>query len=189
MPRLFVAVELPHPLREAVAGLQSPLQGARWLKAYSLHLTFAFIGEVDDAAQGSIEVALNAVTAPPLPLNLQGLGCFPRRGAPRVLWTGASPETELVSLADAVREALRRAGLAPERRPFAPHVTIARFRRPPPGQELKQFLDAFSTFQTSPVDVASFHLFSSELRPSGAQYRQEATFPLTGAPPDGFEAG
>ena len=182
MTRLFVALRLPDPLRQAVGELQSRLRSARWLKEDGLHLTLAFIGAIDRLAQGRIETALGTVTAPSLRMELHGLGCFPPRGDPRVLWTGASPKTELISLAQAVRRSLGSAGFTPERRNFIPHVTIARFRHPPPRTELERYLGANALFRTSEVDVASFHLFSSELRHSGAQYTIEATFPLRSAP-------
>ena len=182
MPRLFVALRLPDPLRAAVEELQSGLRTARWLDGDGLHLTLAFIGEVEGSAQLRIDAALGDVTARALRMELHGLGCFPPRGAPRVLWTGASPKAELASLARSVRHALGRAGPTPERRRFTPHVTIARFRRPPSAVELERYLGAHSLFRTPPTDVASFHLLSSKLRSSGAQYTIETTYPLTSMP-------
>ena len=185
MPRLFVALQLPDPLRDAVQVLQSGLRNARWLTEDGLHLTLAFIGEVDGSMQPRIETALAGVTAPALRTELHGIGCFPPRGAPRVLWTGASPKSELVLLAQAVRRALGRAGLTLERRRFMPHVTIARFRRPPPPSDLERYFGAHSLFRSPGSDVAAFHLFSSVLRSSGARYTIEATFPLRDAPLEG----
>ena len=182
MSRLFVALELPEPLRQAVHELQFGLRGARWLDGDSLHLTLAFIGEVDSSARHRVEAALGDVTAPSFRMELHGLGCFPPRGAPRALWTGVSPKAGLASLAQAVRHALGRAGFTPERRKFIPHATIARFRRPPSPADMERYLGAHSLFRTPRADVASFHLFSSALRSSGARYTIETTFPLTGAP-------
>ena len=181
MPRLFVALQLPDSLEQDVGALQSGLRSARWLSEDALHLTLAFIGEVDGSAVRRIEAALGTVTAPVLRMELHGLGCFPPRGAPRVLWTGASPKDELVALAGTVRRALGRAGVTPARRKFMPHVTIARFRRPPSPGEMERYLVSRSLFRTPPVEVAAFHLFSSVLRPSGARYTIEATIPLTEA--------
>lgn len=182
MPRLFVALRLPEAVKQTVHELQFGLRNARWLNEDGLHLTLAFIGEVDNSAQRRIETALGDVTAPVLAMELHGLGCFPPRGAPRVLWTSASPKAELEVLARAVRRTLVHAGLTPERRKFMPHVTFARFRRPPPSTELERYLGAHSLFRTSRAEVATFHLFSSVLRSSGARYTIEATFPLTCAP-------
>ena len=185
MPRLFVALELPEVLKEAIGTLQVGLRDARWLDADALHLTLAFIGEVDGAAGRRIEEALSRVEAPPVEVELHGLGHFPLRGSPRVLWTGASPAAELGALATAVRRALARAGYPPERRKFAPHVTIARFRRPPPPPALQGYLGTYALFRTPAVPVASFRLLSSVLRPSGARYAIKADFPMIGVPPPG----
>ena len=144
MPRLFVGLELPESLKQAIAGLQCGLRDARWLDEDGLHLTLAFIGDVDGSARRRIEEALSRVEAPSLEVELHGLGHFPLRGSPRVLWTGASPAAELRFLAAAVRRELSRAGYPPERRKFAPHVTIARFRRPPPPPALQDYLGAYA---------------------------------------------
>ena len=185
MPRLFVALELPEVLKRAVGDVQVGLRGARWLDADALHLTLAFLGDVDPSDQSRIEAALDRVEAPALAVELHGLGHFPHRGPPRVLWTGAAPAEALGALAASVRRELARAGFAPERRKFAPHVTIARFRRPPPPPALQDYLGAHSLFRSSAAPVGSFRLLSSVLRPSGARYTLEADFPLTAAPSSG----
>ena len=183
MPRLFVALELPELLKEAIGEIQAGLRDARWLDEDGLHLTLAFIGEVDGSAHRRIEEALSRVEAPSLDIELHGLGHFPLRGSPRVLWTGASPVAEIGFLAAAVRRELARAGYPPERRKFAPHVTIARFRRPPPPPALQDYLGAYALFRTPAAPVATFRLVSSVLRPSGARYAVEAEFLLGGGHP------
>ena len=104
--RLFVGLDLPDALKEAVAELQLGLPGARWMGAEGLHLTLAFIGEVDGSARRRIADALAPVQASPLGISLHGLGHFPPRGPLRVLWTGASPARALGSLSRGVRRAL-----------------------------------------------------------------------------------
>ena len=168
----------PRSLTQAVGDLQLGLRDARWLDPDGLHLTLAFIGEVDRSAQARIEIALDGVEAPALEVELHGIGHYPLRGSPRVLWVGASPARELGALAASVRRALARAGYPPERRKFAPHVTIARFRRPPPAPALQDYLGTFSLFRTPAVEVGSFRLLSSRLLPSGARYTTEADYPL-----------
>lgn len=185
MPRLFVGLALPADLKRAIGEIQGGLRDARWVDEDGLHLTLAFIGEVDGSARLRIEEALSRVEAPSLGIALHGLGHFPLRGKPRVLWTGASPAAELGSLAAAVRRALVRAGFPPERRKFAPHVTIARFRRPPPPPALQDYLGTYALFRTRAAPVASFRLLSSVLRPSGARYAIEAEFPLVTDPSSG----
>lgn len=183
MPRLFVGLDLPGALKQAAGVLQTGLRDARWLDPDGLHLTLAFLGDADPSAQRRIEDALAGVEAPRLDVTLHGLGHFPPRGALRALWTDAAPAAELGALAAAVRRAAARAGLPPERRKFSPHVTIARFRRPPPPAALQEYLAAHSLFRSPAAAVTSFHLLSSVLRPSGARYTTEAVFPLAGEPP------
>ena len=77
VPRLFVAVGLPDSFKAAVRQLQSGLPNARWVQADSLHLTLAFIGDVNEGTQRGIEAGLNSVSAPALDLNISGLGRFP----------------------------------------------------------------------------------------------------------------
>ena len=182
MPRLFVALQLPDSLKQAVGELQSGLRSARWLDEDALHLTLAFIGEVDGSAVRGIADTLETVAEPAPRIGLHGIGCFPPRGVPRVLWIGASPRDEIVSLARTVRRALERAGVTLERRKFMPHVTIARFRRRPSRTEMERYLAARSLFRTPRTEVAAFHLISSVLRYSGARYTIEATTPLERAP-------
>jgi len=180
LPRLFVALDLPPELKAAARSLQFGLRNARWLDDAGLHLTLVFIGEVDVPVVERIEDALAEVEADPIRLELHGLGCFPGRGDPRVLWTGAAPKAELAALAAAITRVLRPVGVAPKRRRFTPHVSLVRFRRPPPRIDLERYLSVHSLFRSPPCKVASFHLYSSILHPSGARYTIEATYPLTG---------
>ncbi len=178
MPRLFVALDLPPELKAAARGLQFGLRNARWLDDAGLHLTLAFMGEVDGSVVERVEGALAEVEANSMRIELHGVGCFPGRGAPRVLWTGASPKAELADLASVVTRGLRRAGVALKRRRFTPHVSLVRFRRPPPPVDLERYLAAHSLFRSPVCEVASFHLYSSILHPSGARHTIEATYPL-----------
>jgi 2'-5' RNA ligase len=135
-PRLFVAVELPDVVRDAIEDAVAPwrrsLVGFRWSTVEALHLTVAFIGDVDagdvEAIEGAIEAAASAVA--PIPTELTGFGAFPDRGKARVLWIGLDdPEDRLVRLAAVVAANLE-GFLERDDRPYQPHLTIARARRP-----------------------------------------------------------
>ena len=180
--RLFIAMEVPHPFKAAIRDLQSGLPNARWLNVDGLHMTLAFVGEADDTLQHRIETGLSTVCATEFGMEMRGVGRFPPRGAPRVLWVGAAPEAEIVTLANAVRSTLGNIGLAVDRRAFLPHVTVARFRQRPPVAALKTYLAANADFRTGKANIAAFHLFSSELQPDGARYTIEKTFLLTRTP-------
>lgn len=45
--RLFIAIELPDDLKAALGRLRVDVPGARWVQPEQLHLTLAFLGEVE----------------------------------------------------------------------------------------------------------------------------------------------
>ncbi len=178
MPRLFVAIDLPAPVRERLAGLCCGLPGARWVEPEQLHLTLRFIGEVDGALFRDIRADLAEAAIPPFAMGLKGLGCFPPRKAPRVLWVGVEPaQGELVRLRNRVENCLTRLGIEPEHRKFAPHITLARLRETPMGR-LTNFLSGNGLFAVDPFPVTEFHLYSSVLNGHGAVHTVEASYPL-----------
>jgi 2'-5' RNA ligase len=179
VPRLFVAVDLPAEVRESVASLAGGLPGARWVPSAQLHLTLAFIGEVDGALAADAREALRSVDAPAFELSLRGVGHFPPRGAPRVAWAGLRPSEPLAHLQRAVTRALERAGCRLEARKFHAHVTIARLDDPPP-RRMAEWLAAGSMFETGPFVVDEFLLYSSRLGSSGATHSVEEAYPLGG---------
>ena len=89
--RLFLALEVPAPLRSRIADLQSELRescpGWRWVRPGGIHLTIRFLGEVDPAREAEIRPAWERAAASVRPFTLRptGLGCFPNVRRPRVL--------------------------------------------------------------------------------------------------------
>lgn len=176
--RAFVALELPGEARRAaldqVQPLRSRLPGLRWTAAESLHLTLRFLG--DEVRPAEIErlapaLAEAAARCPPGPARLAGLGLFPERGAPRVLWLGLALPEPFFELQAACERAARAAGFEAERRPFAPHLTLGRWRERVPRPELPPC-------EAGQTRLERLTLFRSELDPRGARYTALRTFPL-----------
>lgn len=171
--RLFVAVELHAEVNAQLARALESLRacrGYRWVKPTQLHVTCKFLGEVDDARVDALRAALRAIAVPPLQLGVRGLGQFPPRGRPRVVWAGLCGDVAaLVALAGEVEAACAPLGFAREARPFRPHVTLARVSddaRPTPLPEVA--LDA------APAPIDGLHLIHSTLTPQGSVYRRVA---------------
>lgn len=191
--RLFVAVDLDPERHEAIVRAMAGLRRAaradawdrsvRWVPPHNLHLTIRFIGELDEAAGARVGMALAApLGVPPFDVVFEGAGVFPPRGAPRVLWIGVERGGEgLTRVFDVVESRLRRVGLAPETRPFSPHLTIARFRdrERPDGRRLD---DAITSVRVGagPQPVHSITLYQSRLTPAGPQYSALVSTPLGG---------
>ena len=177
MIRLFVAVELPERLRRRLAMLCRGVKGARWSDESNMHLTLRFIGEVGEERVEDIVDALDRIAAPRLVLSLASAGHFETRGKVRTLWIGVDPNPALVALQGRIEAALQRAGLEPEGRKFAPHLTMARLDRAAPDI-VRNWLHENSLFRAEPVAVDRFVLFESLLGAGHAVYRPVADFPL-----------
>lgn len=177
--RLFVALELLESAKAALATCCSGLKDVRWIQPSNMHLTLKFIGEVEAAQAEKIKQALGAVRAAPFAFSLSGVGHFPPRGKPRVLWAGVKAPPALATLAGAVEAALIPFGLPRDEHAFSPHITLARLKYPPSAEALRGWLEGHADFKTEPLTVNGFVLFSSTLTSAGAVYRKEAVIPLT----------
>jgi len=178
MPRLFVAIDFPEEIKAMLTSIGFGLPGARWVPEKQYHLTLRFIGEVDGDIAGTIHRELEGITASSFTLQLKGIGFFPPRGNPRVLWVGVEKNDALHHLRNRIEAILVRLGLEPERRKFSPHITLARFKEKIPVKRLGDFLAVNNLFSTPFFDVDSFSLYSSLLTSKGAIHQQEADFPL-----------
>jgi len=177
MPRLFVAIDLPDDIKQTLAALGHGLPGVRWLKPEHLHLTLRFIGEADAELFTAIREGLTGQDFAHFSCRLQGVGSFPPRGKPKVIWTGVDAEAALSRLQHEIEAGLRRLGVTPEERKFVPHITLAR-PKDTTHHALGQYLSAHHAFQTNPFTVQAFHLYSSLLTPQGAIHTRERSYPL-----------
>ncbi|MDR3628882.1 MAG: RNA 2',3'-cyclic phosphodiesterase [Desulfocapsaceae bacterium] len=177
MIRLFVALDIPAPLRQRLHAMGKDIPGARPAPRDQIHLTLRFIGEVDDGMALDIEASLAAVRSPPFSLSVRGVGCFPHRGTPRVLWAGLSESRELDILHTHIENRLIACGLPPEPGKFSPHITLARLRDCP-RRQADAFLADKALFRSEDFPVEGFVLYASRLLKSGAVHVARASWPL-----------
>jgi 2'-5' RNA ligase len=171
--RLFVSIELPESVASTLAALDPHIRGVRWLEPRQMHLTLAFLGNVEAEIQETLSEKLRAISWKPFFLPLIGLGTFPGKGWPKIIWIGVgSGHPHLFQLHKRVQEALLAAGLEPDLRSFHPHVTLARCRDVSP-QTIRPFLKAHTDFDAGMIHVESFYLNSSQLTPAGSVYIAE----------------
>lgn len=137
MTRTFLALELPETikavLRRRIERLAHALPEVRFVDVAGLHLTLAFLGELDNAhLAAATEAAEEAASAhAPITLRLARLGTFGSARSPRVIWVGLAGEVaQLGALQSTLANALAARGFPREARPFAPHLTLARIKKP-----------------------------------------------------------
>lgn len=186
--RLFVAVDIDEPTRAAAADVIDRLQrrlrtrDIKWVPEPNLHVTVQFIGHVSAEDAGRVRDALtSAIEGPAFDLRVAGLGAFPPRGGPRVIWCGVEDSTG--QLARVQQEIARRlvpaVNLEPESRPFHPHLTIGRYREAGRSAD-RQVLETTNAFQ-SRFRVERVTLYESKLSPRGPTYHVVGYTPLTRA--------
>ena len=176
MHRLFVAIDLPFAVKDALVAMMGGVIGARWQSEDQLHLTLRFIGEVDTRTANAISEVLATVRHPAFEMSLRGIGSFERKGRTDALWIGVEPAEPVKALHNKLDRALTRIGIAPETRAYHPHVTLARFSRG--AGPLDGFLHTSGSVGIEPFAVDSFCLFESRLTEAGADYSVVERFPL-----------
>lgn len=186
--RLFIAVELPAPVRDNLAAAQDALRAVavnvRWVRPEAIHLTLAFLGEVLAARLQDLVAALAGLrdaTPGPIALEARGLGTYPSRGQPRVIWAGLAGDLgALERLREAVAQAVRGAGFALDDRPWRPHLTLGRVQGGGLGTARTAITrDARTSYGA--FEVRAVHLMESELLPGGARYTSRHALRLVAA--------
>jgi 2'-5' RNA ligase len=169
--RAFFGLPVPEAQRAAMAGFLTACATAapqfRWTPAANLHLTIRFIGNVDRALVEVIADRLAARRLDAIDLELGSLGTFGHGRHVRVVWQGLhAGAVAVTALAAQVDAECAAAGLAGEKRPFQPHLTLARARMRD-GAELPPLPEPprLSTWRATELV-----LFASRLSRTGAVY-------------------
>src|SRR5687768_10605134 len=176
--RVFCAVDLPADVRanlmDHIKHLRQVLPDAEasWSRGENIHLTLKFLGKIETSLLSRLsDAAARAVSDfSPFQLTFEETGVFPQQGSPRVLWIGVRDETrKLAELHERLEDRCAREGFAREERPFHPHLTIARLRKPQGARALAAVHKEMS-FEPAAVAVAELLVIRSELSDQGSRY-------------------
>lgn len=126
--RLFCALQLPEAARsELAAWAAAHVPTGRLVRTDDLHVTLAFLGSRPAAEIPGIVDELRAASGRSRPLDLQPLRYRETRSVGMIVL--GDPSGAATALADDLQGRLERLGVyRRERRPWLPHVTVARFR-------------------------------------------------------------
>jgi len=184
--RVFCAIDLPHDIREMVMAhimrlrQAVPEAQASWSRPDNIHLTLKFLGEIHQSRIESLSraAAYAATGNGSFPIRVQGSGVFPTRGEPHVLWIGIEdPQGRLGELYGRLEVECAKAGFKKEARPFHPHLTVARLRKP---QHARAVASAHKAMELEPakIVVAELLVIRSELSSEGSRYTVISRHPL-----------
>jgi 2'-5' RNA ligase len=180
MPRLFLALALPDALRAALAELQTPAaRGVAWATPTQLHLTLRFVGEVPEARLAELDHTLGTIRVASFILPLAGVGAFPPRGQPQVLWAGVQhAHPHLFQLRQQIDDRLLALGFDADLKTFHPHATLARLHRDASPGFAAEWLRRHREWEGPPFRATSFGLYTSQLTPTGALHTRLREYPL-----------
>jgi 2'-5' RNA ligase len=177
--RLFVAIDLPESIRKNLVDLDPQIHGARWMGDEQIHLTLGFFGDVGEDVEAKLRERLGAVAFRAFFIPIVGLGTFPPKGPPKIIWIGVGRgHPHLFQVHKRVQEAALNAGIEAELRPFHPHITLARCRDVPRAA-VRRFLESNVDLDLGLVRIDAFHLFSSKLTPAGPIHTRELSVRAT----------
>jgi 2'-5' RNA ligase len=191
MTRTFIALEMNTTVQKHLADIIHQVSGllpsGRWVDSFGIHLTLAFLGELNDSR---LQAAIKAVQAAasslhPFSYSFSRMGIFGTSSHPTVLWMGVNdPSNALRSAHHALNQQLVLHGFPTDSRPFSPHLTLARFKKTLSTTEQQQ-LQTILSMKLPLVDpaqsypVASLDVMKSELSRYGAQYTLLRKCPFT----------
>lgn len=182
MTRTFIALEMNESLQrhlgEVIRQVAQVLPDVRWVDPRGIHLTLAFLGELDDAQlQAAMLAAENAAKqCQSFSFSLNRLGIFGSPRSPRVIWMGIDePSGGLNRLHSILNQELAQRGFAIDTRPFSPHLTLARIKIPLRAQEQQRLQQLLASKQqgiisTEQYPVQHIEVIKSELSRNGAHY-------------------
>jgi RNA 2',3'-cyclic 3'-phosphodiesterase len=183
--RTFLCLDIPGPIKERLARLQSEVRAlaaapASWVKPANVHVTLKFLGDVPTDRIPAVSAAVRRVAGGcrPFQVTVGGTGCFPSLHRPSVLWVGIEPiPAALQTLHDDLESALAAEGFKREIKRFKPHLTIARLRTPHNARLMAEghlkLGFAPETFTATEVIVMGINL-----TPTGSIYTPHSAIPF-----------
>lgn len=166
-------------MEKVLVDLNPNLHGVRWVPGDQMHLTLGFFPEVPEDVDLALREKLKAIEFRAFFLPIEGLGKFPPKGPPKILWIGVgSGHPHLFQLHKRVQEAALAVGLEPDLRPWHPHITLARCRDVSEGA-LRKFFNTNAQLDAGLIRVDAFHLYCSELTPAGPIHTCQLSIPAS----------
>ncbi|MBT4880218.1 MAG: RNA 2',3'-cyclic phosphodiesterase [Alphaproteobacteria bacterium] len=159
MPRLFIALPIPDDVRKRLKSSIQTIPG-RSVPSPNWHLTLMFFGNVSDEMHEGIQKALDVFTfQKSFLLSLNELDAFPHKNRARVLWIGVDKgKQELYRVATELRSHFREKNIAFDPKPFVPHITISRFKKP---QDIEAYSEKVGSLGSATLAVNKICLFKS----------------------------
>jgi len=178
MKRLFIAVDIN--INEALVKLTGSYKSKltnekiRWADPAGMHLTLAFLGDMDERQEKMAAgiVSDTAASFEPFSISFTGTGLFRDLRRPRVIWLGIKADDTLFDLRDMLCRKLEKEGLYKDEKPFKPHLTLGRMKHIKDRELLSSLLSATTGHELPSQTVSEIVLYESLLKPGGPVYKK-----------------
>ncbi len=174
--RAFISIDVEdEDILRGLMGVQSALMktGAdlKLVRRENIHLTLRFLGEIPVILIDDIFKIMKSAACSPFEMEVRGLGAFPSKVRPRVIWAGVGDGSEDVEgIFRKLEFGLKRLGFKPEAQRFTAHITIARVKgRRNVGRLLSVFQE-YGDVVFGRMKVKCIRLKKSILTPRGPIY-------------------
>ncbi len=188
--RSFIAIELPAEVKSGLQQVQNILKSgdptcAKWVDPNSIHLTLKFLGNVKSEKMDAVIQAMTqaARRVSPFDLELKGFGAVPNLRRVQIVWAGIIGDIDKLNLLqNNLETALSPMGFKTEKRPFTPHLTLARMREyatPLQRQAIGEVIAKVKLEPNMVIYVDSISLMKSQLTRTGAIYSRLSSAELS----------
>ncbi|MCM8814631.1 MAG: RNA 2',3'-cyclic phosphodiesterase [Candidatus Omnitrophica bacterium] len=183
--RVFSAVKIQNELVDEISSLIELIEKykdrTRVVPARNLHLTLRFLGNINDEVYSSFlkKISDRYRFFERFSVNVRGIGFFPNKNHPRIIWVGVEENTALREVYLVAEQAARDVGLPPENK-FTGHITVGRIKSSIPADAVKNIEKNFKNRFWGKMIIEEITVFESKLAPGGPEYRELANIPLGG---------
>lgn len=178
MSRLFLALELPPDIRNALGSLCKGLSKARWTEHDYLHINLIHLSSKTEIADSVLTSVLNEIELPSFHLFLKRLKLVPARGRPEVIHVGIAHHPLLLKLQKEIRGCFDALEVSCELPLIEPHIVLGRVDNCD-RNDLEKFVDTHQRYKSRLFPIGEFQLYASRRSASGmSRYSPQATFAL-----------
>ena len=175
--RIFIAVplsdEIKKNLEEVIINLKETGADIKCVRPENAHLTLRFLGQVEETRIANIKEVMGNVLRDTtfFDMVLSGVGAFPGKNSPRVVWVGVKTGAEkLLEIHDVLEENLAAAGFEKETRKYHSHLTLARVKSARSRKVLISWLELNENLNIGSMRTSEIVLMESRLKREGAEY-------------------
>ncbi len=127
--RLFISINLNEDtcdrIYDAICHIKEIAPKGHFSRKENLHVTLAFLGEVDPDDVDKVKLCMDAVNGESFDIHIGGLGRFKRTGFD-IYWIGIEKSNAMSELHKLLNSELNSQGFSVDMREFKPHLTLGR---------------------------------------------------------------